>query len=216
MCNTQEEEIHDEVLPAPVLVLETEIIETEHPKGEIKETMQFPSNDFVEYKYTEIEPHWNQTDVASAILRIIETEQPIHIYELSKRLLPLFDRQKVSEGFRDEVEKLVRILPTLNQIKRDGDFLHLSNYAGGKVRVPGPGAAVRGIAYIHPKEIELAFIAIVKTSYGITKNELFKITTTQFGWKRMGDTIRNTLEKVYENSLRCQILVEVGGKVLIG
>ena len=219
LYNTQKSE-EKEILaveqPVPVLVLESEIIETEQPKGEIKKTMQFSGSDFVEYKYAELEPHWNQTDVNSAILRIIETEQPIHIHELSKRLLPLFDRQKVSEGFRDEVEKLVRILPNVNQIKREGDFLQLSNYDGGKVRVPSADAAGRNIAYIHPKEIEMAFVSIVKASCGISKNELFKITATQFGWKKMGDTIKNALGKVYENSLRCRKLVEIGEKVLIG
>lgn len=57
---------------------------------------------------------------------------------------------------------------------------------------------------------------IAQKSYGIPKDELLKIVANQFGFKRRGDKITYALEKVYQNALDDQSLVEIEGKVSVG
>ncbi|MBO5683870.1 MAG: hypothetical protein J6R92_02880, partial [Akkermansia sp.] len=105
---------------------------------------------FVDYEYAKVEPYWSQRQ---AIIHIIGIEQPIHIYELAKRLLPLYNRQKVTGAFRGEVEcELRRILKTSN-IQRKGDFLQFADFTELKVRIPSYEGTGRVIDYIPAEEI---------------------------------------------------------------
>ena len=186
--------------------------------GEESESPDFEDEHFygfIDYEYAEIEPHWSQNDVAKAITHVIGIEQPIHIYELAKRLLPLYKRQKVTGAFRGEVEwELSRILKTSN-IQRKGDFLQFADFTELKVRIPSSGGSGRDIDYIPAEEIKLAFIEIAKRSYGIPKDELIKLAANQFGFMRRGGKIMDILERVYQTALADESLVEIEGKVSV-
>ena len=205
-------ELQEEIL-APDEITESHPLEMLWEETESPDSEEAHFYGFVDYEYAKLEPHWSQNHVAKAITHVVGIEQPIHIYELTKRLLPLYKRQKVTGVFRGEVEwELRRILKTSN-IQRKGDFLQFADFAELKVRIPSSGGTGRDIDYIPAEEIKLAFIEIAKQSIGLPKDELLKIVANQFGFKRRGDKISYALEKVYQNALDDKSLVEIEGKV---
>ena len=207
-------ELQEEIL-ATEGITESLPLETlwEEPESTDSEEAHFYG--FIDYEYAKLEPHWSQDHVAKAITHVIAIEQPIHIYELAKRLLPLYKRQKVTGAFRGEVEwELRRILKTA-KIQRKGDFLQFADFTELKVRIPSSEGTGRDIDYIPVEEIKLAFIEIAKRSYGIPKDELIKLAANQFGFMRRGGKIMDILERVYKTALADGSLVEIEGKVSV-
>lgn len=170
---------------------------------------------FVDYEYAKLKPYWTQSHISTAITHIIGIEQPIHIYELAKRLLPLYNRQKVTVAFREEVEWELRKILATQKIQRNRDFLQYSNFTELKVRIPSSESTGRDIDYIPDEEIKLAFVEIAKKSYGILKDELIKIAANQFGFMRRGGKIMEAFETVYKSALRDKSLIEIEGKVSV-
>ncbi len=210
--NTKKPEVGIDAPLAPEPVSESDVIEEEPSDSNLFDVTDEHCYGFVDYEYAKLEPNWSQRQ---AIIHIIGIEQPIHIYELAKRLLPLYNRQKVTETFRGEVEWELRKILDSAQIKRDGDFWQFDNFSELKVRVPAAGATGRDIDYIPADEIKLALIKIAQKSIGIPKDELFKTVANQFGFKRRGDKISYAIEKVYQNALDDKLLVEIEGKVSV-
>lgn len=205
-------EVDIDALLAVEAVSESETREVESSDSGLVAVSNDHCYGFVDYEYAKVEPYWSQRQ---AIIHIIGIEQPIHIYELAKRLLPLYNRQKVTGAFRGEVEcELRRILKTSN-IQRKGDFLQFADFTELKVRIPSSEGTGRDIDYIPAEEIKLAFIEIAKKSYGIPKDELLKTVANQFGFKRRGDKITYALERVYKTALADKSLVEIEDKVSV-
>lgn len=199
-----------EVFSEPEPVAAEESTETNQGEPGQRNSSEAQFYGFVDYEYAMLKAHWSRRQ---AIIHIIGVEQPIHIYELAKRLLPLYNRQKVTGAFRIEVEMELQDGLDLAKIKRDGDFLQFDDFSGLKVRVPSAGATGRDIDYIPTDEIKLAFVKIAQKAYGLPKDELFKITANQFGFKQRGDKIMYALEKVYQTALADKSLIEIEGKV---
>lgn len=61
----------------------------------------------------------------------------------------------------------------------------------------------------------MAMKTIVQHSFGITPDDLFISTAREFGFKRTGENIINSLHKAYQQMLNNNILNEIDGKVQI-
>lgn len=191
------------------------VIDPRQPELGFTESASEPSGCFVPYEYTKIDPSWTYKDRIAVIGQIIKIEQPIHIHELSKRLMPLYDRQKVTASFCSEIEQDLLNLPPSYKIRRVGEFLQFPNFKTERVRISIIGIPDRDVAYIPEEEIELAFIEIVREVYGIPKDELFRIIANKFGFVKIGRKIKEAFERVYQNALLQQKIKEVDGKVSI-
>lgn len=154
-----------------------------------------------------------KTDI---ILNVISTEQPIHFEELCKRTVPLFDRQKVTSYVRDAVRGILRCFLHDKISVDEKDFVRLIGFEEVKVRIPDPNDDyIRPITCICDKELALAMKTIASNSYGITQDNLFITTAREFGFKRTGENIINTLMPVYLTMLDNGEVTEVDGKVQV-
>lgn len=198
---SESDEIADESVLCELPLYGTE--ETKHAYG------------FVNYEFTQMNPNWTGKDTTVAIASIISTEQPIHIDELAKRLLPLWKKHKVTLAFKEEVEWRLKSMANSYNILRKGDFLQFDNFSTIKVRIPSCGDPRRDIHHIPDEEIEEAFISIVKESVGITKDKLFRVTANQFGFTKLGIKIKSTFERVYDGVQKKDRLNSVEGKLKV-
>ena len=95
-------------------------------------------------------------------------------------------------------------------------FVRIKDFADIKVRIPNPADDyLRPIAYICDEELALAMKTIAQHSFGITPYDLFIVTAREFGFKRTGENIINSLRKVYQQMLKKSEVTEVDGKVQI-
>lgn len=149
-------------------------------------------------------------------LEIITLEQPIHFDELSRRIAPAYGRQKATSYVKEELKHIIRSQLYGFIIEDSNGFVRLNDFIELKVRIPNPNDSyVRPFCYICDEELALAMKTIAQHSFGITPEELFIVTAKEFGYKRMGDNILNSLNRVYQSMLKNNDAREVNGKVSI-
>ncbi|MBO7234468.1 MAG: hypothetical protein J6V13_05740, partial [Paludibacteraceae bacterium] len=147
---------------------------------------------------------------------IISLEQPIHFEELCRRIAPAYGRQKATSVVRDEVKHIFRYHLKGMITEDKNEFVRIKDFADVKVRVPNPDDDyLRPINYICNEELALAMKTIAQHSFGITLDDLFIVTTREFGFKRTGENIIYSLRKVYQQMLKNGEVSEVDGKVQV-
>lgn len=160
------------------------------------------------YECEESEPH-------EQIKMVIEKEQPIHFEELCRRVAPLFGNQKATSKVKTNIEYQFRWY-LAEDIERKGDFISLKECNQIQVRIPNEeDDYVRPIGYICETELAKAMRVIAKHCYGITPDDLFKVTAREFGFKRTSENIVSTLRNVYDDMLDNGKVKEQDGKVCV-
>lgn len=165
--------------------------------------------------YKEIPWHelWGDSSTET-ILNVIKAYQPIHFEALCRILAPLWGNKKATNVIRDNVSAyLTRYLK--GQVKRQNDFVTLSDFTDIKVRVPASPDDVRPIELICADELALAMKTIAEHSFGITPENLFTETARVYGFKRTGGKISTTLRCVFEQMLHDHVVTEIDGKVSV-
>ena len=143
-------------------------------------------------------------------------EQPIHFEELCRRMAPVYGRQKATSIVRDNVRYIFRNHLQEKIIEDKDGFIRIKDFKDVKVRIPNPDDDyLRPMAYICNEELALAMKTIVQHSFGITPNDLFIVTAREFGFKRTGENIINSLQIVYRQMIENNVFSEVDGKVKI-
>lgn len=143
-----------------------------------------------EYKIADTYGHnkWN------VIQAIVELEAPIAEEWLLKRIVFLFEREKVTNAVRDEFHFIMRNCSNSKITQKNG-FLYVQEKEVPMLRVPSENATVvREIKYIALEELALGMQEILKQNITVDKNGLFRLIVQQLGFSRMGDAILEHLE----------------------
>ncbi len=178
-------------------------------KVENFECQSYDAN-FVEYQYADIQ-ELSKLPVSYAVYKVIETEQPIHIDELCRRVAPFYDRQKATSYVVDEVNRLLK-WEISSKIEVDNKFF-ISTKGFKNVVARRATDPIRKIEYISPKEIAEALQQVIAHSFGFTPEDLLLETANKLGYKRTTANISYYIEKVYKSMLKNNIVKEVDGKV---
>ena len=158
----------------------------------------------------------NKRSKAEIAWDIISLEQPIHFEELCRRIAPAYGRQKATSVVRNEVKIIFKLYLNEKIIEDVNGFLWVKNHTDVKVRVPNPDDDyLRPITYICDEELALAMKTIAQRSFGITPEDLFIVTAREFGFKRTGENIINSLSNVYKQMLNKKEVTEIDGKVQV-
>lgn len=195
------------------------IVEIEE-KVESSKNIQNTSYGFELYKRVfplkTVDENGNLRNLYDIALDIISVEQPIHFEELCRRMAPAYGRQKATSVVRNEVRNIFHNY-LKNMISENEDkFVRIKDFNDIRVRIPNPNDDyIRPITYICDEELALAMKTIVQHSFGITPEDLFIVTAREFGFKRIGENINNSLHKAYQQMLKRNEVIEVDGKVQI-
>lgn len=147
---------------------------------------------------------------------IISLEQPIHFEELCRRIAPAYGRQKATSVVRETVRDIFRYKLNGMITEDKNEFVRIKDFTDIKVRIPNPDDDyLRPITYICDEELALAMKTIAQHSFGITPDDLFIVTAREFGFKRTGENIINSLRNVYKQMLNNDEIVEIDGKVCV-
>lgn len=149
------------------------------------------------YKYAEIDPSWTKRDRFRAIQHVIEVEQPIHIYELSSRVIQFYDGWKVTARVIKAVENDLQCIMSEFGIVKKGDFYQIGDFVDMKVRW-----SIRKIQHVSDEEIAKAMRSVLEKLGSPRrideKQEMFRLVAWNLGYFRLGSQIRNAFNRVYE------------------
>jgi hypothetical protein len=149
-------------------------------------------------------------DVPRIVHAILEVEAPVSEEWLLKRLVRLYDRQKVTsvviEAFEEDMEDCEE-----NGILRRGGFLYLKGKEIPMLRVPASHGTAREIRWIAPEELAMGLRALLKETGSAEKDGLFRLLVQRIGFSRVTDAMQEQLDPALD-LLRDEI--EISGALL--
>lgn len=144
--------------------------------------------------------------ISDLILEIVEFEQPIHKEVILTRILEITGNKKAGSRIRDYFEKKLRHLSTAStfsekKIQSKQDVYYINE----ELIKPSIGGIYRDRSELSRREfsmdlipfieIQNAILELVKSSYGITKDEILTEATRMFGFKKSTDDMKKIIEK---------------------
>ena len=148
-------------------------------------------------------------NVPKIVRAILEVEAPVSEEWMLKRLVYLYDREKVTSVVVSGFEQDMRSCRNLGIIRKNG-FLYLQGKDIPMLRVPSGGSS-RDIKYIAVEELALGLKELLKQNISAEKMGLFKLLVQHLGFSRMGDAILARLEEALK-LLKDEI--EINGEVI--
>ena len=132
-----------------------------------------------------------------AIREILTVEAPLSEEYLLKRIVYLFNREKVTKVVIEQFELTMNGCDRYGIIRKNG-YLYLQNSISNVLRIPNsnvllyklriPGST-RDIKHIAPEELAGGMYEIIKQNVTVTKDGLYKYLTNLLGFSRKGDAI---------------------------
>jgi very-short-patch-repair endonuclease len=153
---------------------------------------------FDEYEITDIysvKRSFASTDmqyVADVLNHIVKIEGPIHFDVLSRRIAPLFGKERAGAQIKRYIDHVLQ-KQCYGKIIKKGDFCWSSDMDCPKVRKPVYGDSPRNIEHICVEEIAEAMLAIIMQSVGLDWSILLTETARVFGFNRTGGKIQDAM-----------------------
>jgi hypothetical protein len=146
---------------------------------------------------------------------ILEVEQPVHKKEVYRRMCPALDAAKVTAVVKHITDQCLDHLIEEEIAEERGEFLYLKGAEKINPRRPAEGTEAREIDLIAQEEIQAGFLAILKYSLGLTREELLRECTRQFGYAQSGPRIKIRLEEVLDDMLARADVKESDGRLYL-
>ncbi len=146
---------------------------------------------------------------------ILEVEQPVHKKEVYRRMCPALDAAKVTAVVKHITDQCLDHLIEEEIAEERGEFLYLKGAEKISPRRPAEGTEAREIDLIAQEEIQAGFLAILKYSLGLTREELLRECTRQFGYAQSGPRIKIRLEEVLDDMLARADVKESDGRLYL-
>ena len=143
-------------------------------------------SEFPEYK--ELDALWvikRENSLLEGVRKILETEAPLSEEYLLKRIVSLFDREKVTKVVTDAFDRAMDRCESRGIIRRN-KFLYLAGMKEIKLRVPGDR---REIKYISIEELAEGFYMLISQNVTVSRDNLYKTMTNLLGFNRTGEAI---------------------------
>lgn len=165
----------------------------EHVFEEVLEEEKF---EFKPYEMADIDTLFKQNrgHFKEFIVKVLEVESPLAENFLLKRIVKLFNREKVTSTFKKEYEVAMLGIENYGVIRQNG-FLYLKNQSKISLRVPQNKEMVRDIKDISLNELASGIYELIKQNVTVEKGGLFKTLSKALGFSRVTETITERLEK---------------------
>ena len=158
------------------------------------------------------EPHETPVaDMAAYVVRIVETEGPIHIDEIAARIRMLWGFGRAGSRIRGAVANAASLAFRRGFIT-GGPFYQFPDkpiLVRDRSQVTSP--TLRKPEMLPPAEIDEALIRIVDTNFGAARNELVMTASRGFGFAATSAQLRSTIDAGIDRLLATGLLVERDG-----
>lgn len=143
------------------------------------------------------------------ILRVVETEQPVHRDEVCRRLAPALGYERVTPALRRDAEvAIARLL--MDTLRECDGFLTMEGFTLAQPR----RSSNRSMDMIAPQERELAILRVAEHSIGASRESIIIRAAELLGFERRGTRIQSALEEAFDALTRQGLLHIADEKVL--
>ena len=149
----------------------------------------------------QIEPHEMPTkELARIVLKVVETEWPIHEDEVSRRVARIFSKDRAGSRIAESVLKALRYCRQSKTASNDGHFwspeektreIIVRNRARSSL-------SIRKADMIAPAEIREAIRMCEEANGPMSPTEATVAVTRILGFERAGPDLKEVINKVYE------------------
>jgi DNA polymerase III delta prime subunit len=159
----------------------------------------------------------NLNQLAVWVTEIVRVEGPVHLSEVARRLAEAAGASRIGTRIREVLEKAVRLAIFKGPVRQEGEFLWPSILRQPELRDrSGLPATSRKLPLVAPEELALAVQQVVSRSFAIERSEVPAGVVQLLGFGRLSEEMRGVVESMVGELVRGGVLVESGGKVMVG
>ena len=149
--------------------------------------------------------------LADWIVAVVETESPVHIDEVARRICDAAGIKRRGVRIIEAVAAASRLAVRDQRIVPKGSFLWLPKQetcvARDRSHLP---AASRKVELIAPQELEAAVLEALKISQGLPRNEISSVAARYFGFNRTSTAIDEAFLEVIDKMMQAERLSRHG------
>ncbi|MFW6101765.1 MAG: DUF3320 domain-containing protein [Bacteroidota bacterium] len=151
-----------------------------------------------------------ETRLQTAIMRVVETEGPIHFDLLVSRLIEAVELQRRGPRIQRRVEASINEMARKNQLIFKKQFVAVSSKIQ-KSRLPlrdwsALPRAQRKFDYVPEIEIAHAIFQIIQDGYSADKDDCINAAAGMIGFKRVSASIRKRIEAIVDAMIASDLL----------
>ena len=161
---------------------------------------EYVEADFAVREFSGSPINLNEQQLAKLVSQILETEAPIHLDEIGRRVIKLLGEGRLVASFKNKVESAVQLLLNRRAADRRGDFVSRAGQAVFVVRSRRSleNANLRKPELIAPEEIRAAVIRVVTDSIGTNVSE-----TIASAAKMLGISNSQSTQAMFTKEIEC-------------
>lgn len=134
-------------------------------------------------------------ECAARVVQVVEAESPVHVQELARRIAEAAGVGRLTERFRETVEKACVMAEGEGRVRRQGDFLWTPQMTTPLLRNRADlDGSSRKLSLIAPEEIALAVQRVLEDAYGMTSGELPRSVCRVLGFERVTQEMKEYLD----------------------
>jgi len=154
-------------------------------------------------------------DLADSIQSIVAQESPVHLMEVTSRIVSAAGVQRTGRRIRSAIERAVQAAEERGSVIRKDDFLWHPEMKVPVVRDRSKlPSASREILRVAPEEIEEAVKLVVKQGVGVTWEEALIEACRLLGYARVTDKTRQPFEQSIQRLLKDKHLILRNGYLM--
>jgi very-short-patch-repair endonuclease len=138
---------------------------------------------------------------------VVQREGPIELELLISRVRDAWGYAKAGSVVRGRIHAVLASEVASETLTCDSTAYSIPGSCIELVRGPSPSLA-RTVGLIPAVERKLAFTNIIRGGYGVRRDELIREVARVFGWSRVGQGIRPTLERDLDDLIAAGVLVQ--------
>jgi len=148
------------------------------------------------------------------IKEVVDIESPVHQDEVARRIVNSAGVKRIGRRIRVAFAQALSIAARDGLVTEKGQFLWRPDMKTPKLRSRSQlPASSRRLSLISPEEISLAILEVVRTSYGIPRDDVPEEACRLFGFKRTTRGMRTPVNRVITKLLTDGSVVEDGAYI---
>ena len=159
-----------------------------------------------------------QEALDEALLAIVDTEGPVHLSVLTRRLLEAAGFSRAGSRIQSRIHERRASLGAQGQTRLDGDFSgHAEQFTVPCLRDwSGLPDALRQLEHVHDSELMLSLVRTVAETGTLDRDTAMNNALHRMGFVRLTDNARNRLRAPLERALEAGLLIERRGDMEVG
>lgn len=187
-------------------------VATQHVSVGAKRSLSIPYQEAILSVPKHVEPHEvTDQDMAAIVVKIVETENPVHENEIITRVRMLWNLARAGGRIQAKVKAGLVHAVRCGIIVQEGEF-YLKSEVDVRVRDRSDvsSSGLRKPEYLPPHEIRKAILVLVETNFGASREQLPSEVARLLGFKSTSAQLREIIELQIQELLRGGKLQETG------